>query len=143
MQKILVTGSSGLIGSEVCTFFAKHGFAIHGIDNNQRAVFFGNHGDTRPTLKWLRNSLRHFTHHEMDIRDRQHILDTVKKVRPDVIVHSAAQPSHDLAASIPFDDFDTNAVGTITCWKPAGNSARNHRSFSCPRTKYMEMHRIS
>lgn len=113
MQKILVTGSSGLIGSEVCKFFAKHGFAIHGIDNNQRAVFFGNHGDTRPTLKWLRNSLRNFTHHEIDIRDRQKILNTVKKVRPDAIVHSAAQPSHDLAASIPFDDFDTNAVGTM------------------------------
>ncbi len=113
MQKILVTGSSGLIGSEVCTFFAKHGFAVHGIDNNQRAVFFGIGGDTRPVLKRLRNSIQNFTHHEIDIRDRLHILDIIEKIRPHAIVHAAAQPSHDLAASIPFDDFDTNAVGTL------------------------------
>ena len=113
MQKILVTGSSGLIGSEVCTFFHKHGFEIHGVDNNQRAVFFGPQGDTRWNQKRLSQDLNYFHHHEVDIRDREGISALVETVRPDVIVHAAAQPSHDRAAAIPFDDFDTNAVGTL------------------------------
>ena len=112
-MKILVTGSSGLIGSEVCTYFAKQGHSIHGVDNNQRAVFFGTQGDTSWRLKELQNSLTDFTHHDLDIRDRQSVLDLLKEVKPDAIVHTAAQPSHDKAASIPFDDFDVNAVGTL------------------------------
>ena len=112
-MKILVTGSSGLIGSEVSTYFAKRGHSIHGVDNNQRAVFFGPQGDTTWRLKELQNSLTDFSHHELDIRDRQSVLDLLKEVRPDAIVHTAAQPSHDKAASIPFDDFDVNAVGTL------------------------------
>ena len=113
MQKLLVTGSSGLIGSEVCTFFHKQGFEVHGVDNNQRAVFFGPQGDTRWNQSRLVADLEHFKHHEVDIRDREGILTLVDEVRPDVIIHTAAQPSHDRAAAIPFDDFDTNAVGTL------------------------------
>jgi CDP-paratose 2-epimerase len=113
MKKILVTGSSGLVGSEVCVHFSERGYAIHGIDNNQRAVFFGPHGDTRWNQQRLQKDLKSFTHHELDLRDRQGILDKVREIRPDVIVHTAAQPSHDRAAAIPFDDFDTNAVGTL------------------------------
>src|SRR5215472_15073646 len=112
-KKILVTGSNGLIGSEVCIYFADRGFEVHGIDNNQRAVFFGPQGDTRWNQKRLEESIRRFYHHEVDIRDRNTVAKTIKEVRPDVIVHAAAQPSHDLAASIPFDDFETNAVGTL------------------------------
>ena len=112
-MKILVTGSSGLIGSEVCTFFSKKGHSIYGVDNNQRAVFFGKHGDTTWRLKELKNSLSDFSHHQLDIRERQSVLDLIKKIKPDAIVHTAAQPSHDKAASIPFDDFDVNAVGTL------------------------------
>ena len=112
-MKILVTGSSGLIGSEVCTYFAKQGHSIHGVDNNQRAVFFGPQGDTTWRLKELKNSLSDFSHHELDIRERQSVLNLLKEVKPDAIVHTAAQPSHDKAASIPFDDFDVNAVGTL------------------------------
>ena len=112
-MKILVTGSSGLIGSEVCTFFSKKGHSIHGLDNNQRAVFFGKQGDTTWRLKELQNSLTDFSHNELDIRDRQKVLDLMKKIKPDAIIHTAAQPSHDKAASIPFDDFDVNAVGTL------------------------------
>jgi CDP-paratose 2-epimerase len=112
-MKILVTGSSGLIGSEVCTFFSKKGHSIHGVDNNQRAVFFGKQGDTTWRLKELQNSLTDFSHNELDIRDRQKVLDLLKSVKPDAIIHTAAQPSHDKAASIPFDDFDVNAVGTL------------------------------
>jgi CDP-paratose 2-epimerase len=112
-QTILVTGSSGLIGSEVCQFFSDQGCTIHGVDNNQRAVFFGPQGDTRWNQQRLTQSLPRFHHHELDVRDRPGVLALLKQLKPDVIVHTAAQPSHDRAAAIPFDDFDTNAVGTL------------------------------
>src|SRR6202789_218784 len=113
MKKILVTGSSGLIGSEVCLHFAGEGWQVHGVDNNQRAVFFGPKGDTRWNQRRLEDKIDGFIHHELDIRDRQAVLTLLKEVKPDAIVHAAAQPSHDLAASMPFADFDTNAVGTL------------------------------
>jgi CDP-paratose 2-epimerase len=112
-KKVLISGSSGLIGSEVCRYFHDLGWDVHGIDNNQRAVFFGPQGDTRWNQKRLETTLPRFTHHELDIRNRAGCLDLLKTVRPDAIVHTAAQPSHDRAAAIPFDDFDTNAVGTL------------------------------
>ncbi len=113
MPTLLVTGSSGLIGSEVCVFFASRGWTIHGIDNNQRAVFFGQQGDTRWNQRRLAESIPGFTHHEIDIRDRPGLLRLLAEVKPAAIVHTAAQPSHDRAAAIPFDDFDTTAVGTL------------------------------
>jgi CDP-paratose 2-epimerase len=113
MKKLLVTGSSGLIGSEVSMFFHHHGFEIHGVDNNQREVFFGPQGNTRWNQERLEKDLSNFIHHEADIRNRPEILELIKNVNPDAIVHTAAQPSHDRAAAIPFDDFDTNAVGTL------------------------------
>jgi len=112
-MKLLVTGSSGLVGSEVCMHFANKGYEIHGIDNNQRAIFFGPQGDTRWNQQRLQSIIKNFHHHEIDIRDRNGILNLVKEIKPNVIVHTAAQPSHDKAAAIPFDDFDTNAVGTL------------------------------
>lgn len=113
MKKLLVTGSSGLIGSEVCLHFARLGWEIHGLDNNQRAVFFGPQGDTRWNQERLAAQIKNFHHHELDIRDRQGVLDLLAGLTPDAVVHTAAQPSHDRAAAIPFDDFDTNAVGTL------------------------------
>jgi CDP-paratose 2-epimerase len=113
MKKLLVTGSSGLIGSEVCKHFDQLGWEIHGVDNNQREAFFGPQGNTRWNQNRLQSTLKHFIHHEVDIRDREGILKLVAEVRPDAIVHTAAQPSHDRAATIPFEDFDTNAVGTF------------------------------
>ncbi len=132
MKTILVTGSSGLIGSEVCTFFAKQlGYAVHGVDNNQRAVFFGPQGDTRWNQKRLQSELAGFVHHEADIRDRTAMLSLLKEVRPQVIVHTAAQPSHDRAAQIPFDDFETNALGTLNLLEAVRQS--------CPESPFVHM----
>jgi CDP-paratose 2-epimerase len=122
VKKLLVTGSSGLIGSEVCEYFAGLGWEIHGVDNNQRAAFFGPQGDNRRNQHRLESKLRTFFHHELDIRDRAGVLELVKDVAPGAIVHAAAQPSHDLAARIPFDDFDTNAVGTLNLLEAARRS---------------------
>jgi len=131
MRSILITGSSGLIGSEVTTFFHEQGFQTHGVDNNQRAVFFGPQGDTRWSQQRLTECLPNFRHHELDIRNRQGVLDLVKGIRPVVIIHTAAQPSHDRAAAIPFDDFDTNAVGTLNLLEAA-------RQF-CPESPFIFM----
>ena len=119
MNKLLVTGSSGLIGSEVSVYFANKGWEIHGVDNNQRAVFFGEQGDTRWNQKRLETNLKSFKHYEVDLRDREGILKLLAEVKPDAIVHTAAQPSHDRAAAIPFEDFDTNAVGTFNMLEAA------------------------
>src|ERR1035438_1965310 len=120
MKTLLVTGSSGLIGSEVCVHFGRElGWQIHGVDNNQRAVFFGPQGDTRWNQQRLHQPRPSFVHHELDIRDRAGVLALLKEIRPDAIVHTAAQPSHDRAAAIPFDDFDTNAVGTMNLLEAA------------------------
>ena len=131
MKKLLVTGSSGLIGSEVCIYFANQGWLIHGVDNNQRAVFFGAQGDTRWNQQRLQSQIKNFVHHEYDIRDRHGILNLIENIRPDAIVHTAAQPSHDRAAAIPFDDFDTNAVGTLNLLEAA-------RQF-CPESPFVHM----
>jgi len=119
MKKLLVTGSSGLIGSETCFYFAAAGWKIHGIDNNQRARFFGPQGDTRWSQKRLTEEIAGYEHHELDIRNRDGVLDLIGTVKPDAIIHAAAQPSHDRAAAIPFDDFDTNAVGTLNLLEAA------------------------
>ncbi|EGJ30464.1 MULTISPECIES: NAD-dependent epimerase/dehydratase family protein [Moorena] len=131
MKKLLVTGSSGLIGSEVCGYFAQQGWQIHGIDNNQRAVFFGSQGDTRWNQQRLQETIQDFVHHEFDIRDRKGILDLMAQLKPDAIVHTAAQPSHDRAAAIPFADFDTNAVGTLNLLEAARQS--------CPESPFVHM----
>lgn len=113
MKKLLVTGSNGLIGSEMVKHFHGQGWQVHGVDNNLRADFFGPEGDTRWNQQRLLKELPGFCHHEVDIRDRLGVQALVKNLRPDAIIHTAAQPSHDLAAKRPFDDFDVNAGGTL------------------------------
>ena len=130
-KTLLVTGSSGLIGSEVCLHFAERGWQIHGIDNNQRAFFFGPSGDTRWNQNRLAGLIESYRHYEIDIRNRDGILGLLKEVRPTAIVHTAAQPSHDRAAASPFDDFDTNAVGTFNLLE----SARQ----ACPDSPFVHM----
>ncbi|RAM50370.1 MAG: NAD-dependent epimerase [Hapalosiphonaceae cyanobacterium JJU2] len=131
MNKLLVTGSSGLIGSEVVEYFCKQGWEVYGIDNNQRADFFGTAGDTRWNQKRLVEIHQNFQHIELDIRDRQGVLKCIESLKPDMLVHTAAQPSHDLAASRPFDDFDVNAVGTLNLLE----SVRRHT----PETVFVHM----
>lgn len=109
----------------------QRGFSVHGADNNQREVFFGAPGNTRWNQARLQRALPGFVHHELDIRDRAGVLELVKQLRPALIVHTAAQPSHDLAAKIPFDDFEVNAVGTL-------NLVESARQF-CPESPFIHM----
>jgi len=110
---VLVTGSSGLIGSEAVAFFDALGCDVRGVDNNMRADFFGQDGDTTPTRERLRATCPRFTHSDLDVRDRAGVDALFSRERFDLVVHAAAQPSHDLAARRPFDDFDVNAGGTL------------------------------
>ncbi|HPA45983.1 MAG TPA: NAD-dependent epimerase/dehydratase family protein [bacterium] len=113
MMRILVTGSSGLIGSEVVAYFDSRASEILGIDNNMRADFFGPRGDTTWNRRRLESVTKHFRSVDLDIRDREAILNLFQDRAFDLVVHCAAQPSHDLAKDRPFDDFDVNAVGTL------------------------------
>ena len=130
-KRCLITGSSGLIGSEVAAFLHERGFAVHGLDNNQREVFFGPQGATRWNQQRLAAALARFTHHELDIRDRAGVLKLVAELQPALIVHAAAQPSHELAARIPFDDFDVNAAGTLNVLEAARRS--------CPEAPFIHL----
>ena len=119
----LVTGSSGLIGSECVTFLDARGWRVHGADNNMRRDFFGDDGDTTWNLDRLRRETSRFEHHDLDVRDRRGIDALFADTRPQLVVHCAAQPSHDLAASRPFDDFEVNAVGTLNLLEAARRHA--------------------
>lgn len=131
MKRALITGSSGLIGSEAVAFFDRLGWQVHGIDNNMRREFFGPDGDTLWKLEQLQASTQSFTHHDLDVRDRQGLSALIRGIRPHLIVHCAAQPSHDLAAGRPLDDFDVNATGTLNLLE----AARQH----CPESPFVHM----
>lgn len=124
-KNILVTGSSGLIGSEVVKFFCMKGYKVYGIDNNMREVFFGSKGSTKLNLINMQNKFHNFNNYDLDIRDRKAIKDLVKKLNPSLIVHTAAQPSHDKAAEIPFLDFEVNALGTLNLLESARNFCKD------------------
>jgi CDP-paratose 2-epimerase len=113
MKTILVTGSSGLIGSEAVEHFDRQGHRVIGVDNNMRQIFFGPPGDTTWNLNRLKRSTKKFEHANVDIRDRGALEDLFKRHRFDLIVHCAAQPSHDKARDIPILDFEVNALGTV------------------------------
>jgi CDP-paratose 2-epimerase len=128
-KTVLVTGSSGLIGSEAVEHFDRQGHTVHGIDNNMRREFFGEAGDTSWNLNRLRNATKKFTHHNIDIRDRPAIESLFRGHRFDLIIHCAAQPSHDKARDIPILDFEVNALGTVNLLE----STRLH----CPESPFI------
>jgi CDP-paratose 2-epimerase len=130
-HSVLVSGSCGLIGSEVAVFFARQGFQVVGIDSNHRAVFFGPEGDTSWVLERLRRDIPGYRHENLDIRNRDGVLKLLDEVRPSLIIHTAAQPSHDRAAAIPFLDFEVNALGTLHMLEAARRS--------CPESPFIHM----
>ena len=129
MRRALVTGSSGLVGSEMVVTLDAEGWEVHGVDNNMRRDFFGPDGDTTANLARLVEATERFEHHELDVRDRPGVARLLGELRPSLVMHCAAQPSHDLAARRPFDDFDVNAVGTLNLLEAA--------RASCPESPFV------
>lgn len=113
MSIALVTGSSGLVGSETVNFLCDKGFDVIGIDNNMRSYFFGNEGSTEWMTQILTKNNRNFIHHNIDIRDYESITKIFQSYDIELIVHCAAQPSHDWASKEPLTDFSVNAIGTL------------------------------
>ncbi len=115
MNVALVTGSAGLVGSEAIKFFSKKGFKTVGIDNDMRKDFFGQDASTDWNRRILEQSIPDYTHFDIDIRDNQKIENVFKRYNSDIaiLIHCAAQPSHDWAAKSPFTDFTVNANGTL------------------------------
>jgi len=111
MSVLLVTGSAGLVGSEISTYFHALGWEVHGLDSFQRAAFFGPQSDTRWNQDRLKRTLKGFRSHEIDVRDRDRIMALMAEVKPEAVVHTASQPSHDKAAEIPFIDFSEKVLG--------------------------------
>jgi CDP-paratose 2-epimerase len=123
--KILVTGSSGLIGSEAVEYFDRQGHKVVGVDNNMRRVFFGPPGDTLWNLERLKNATRQFIPVPLDIRDRDGVMTLFRENRFELIIHCAAQPSHDKAADIAMLDFEVNALGTVNLLEAARQHCRD------------------
>src|SRR5688572_14558033 len=125
-KKLLVTGSGGLIGSECVRMMATDGWSVVGIDNDMRQEFFGPAGTTKPNVAELCRAFpNHYRHIDLDIRDRARVREVMDEERPDFIIHTAAQPSHDKAASIPYEDFDVNAGGTMNLLVAARDYCRD------------------
>lgn len=115
METIIVTGSGGLIGSEAAKFFHEKGFHIVGIDNDMRSYFFGEEASTNWNVRDLQNTLKNYTHYNIDIRNEEDVNNIFKEHAGEIsgIIHTAAQPSHDWAAKEPMTDFSINATGTL------------------------------
>ncbi|HEY5998393.1 MAG TPA: NAD-dependent epimerase/dehydratase family protein [bacterium] len=131
MSLAVVTGSSGLVGSETVKFLAEQGLEVVGIDNNLRRYFFGPDGSTERRTGELQRTLRGFTHHDLDIRDECRISGLFGRLgrATSLVVHAAAQPSHDWAAREPLTDFSVNADGTLVLL----DAARRH----CPEAVFV------
>lgn len=123
MKKIIITGSSGLIGSEACKFFHSKGFEIIGIDNDMRSYFFGDEASTKWNTSQLKNTLQNFKHYDFDIRNYTELERIFSEYNTEIagVIHTAAQPSHDWAAREPVTDFTINANGTLNMLEVARN----------------------
>jgi CDP-paratose 2-epimerase len=124
-MKALITGSGGLIGSACARVFCEAGWEVIGVDNNMREHFLGPQGSIAPSVKFLQESFVGYRHRGLDVRDRESIRTLIRHEHPDFIVHAAAQPSHDRAAAIPYEDFDVNAVGTLNLLVAARDYCRD------------------
>ena len=115
MSVALITGAAGLIGSEAVRFFAGLGMDVVGLDNDMRRVFFGEEASTAWNRRRLEQTVPGYQHLDVDIRDYPAVEDCFKRYGMDIglIIHTAAQPSHDWAARVPFTDFTVNANGTL------------------------------
>lgn len=131
MSCVIVTGSAGLVGSECVRFFAGKGFDVIGVDNDMRRAFFGSAASTAWRRRELERTLPSYTHYTEDIRGREAIerLFASRGMSIDAVIHTAAQPSHDWAASDPHADFAVNALGTLTLLE----AARKH----CPTAPFV------
>lgn len=124
-MKALITGAGGLVGSECARLLCEEGWEVAGVDNDMRRYFFGEDGTTAPVVAGLCESLPRFRHYPLDIRDRAGVRELFETVRPDFVIHCAGQPSHDKAASIPYEDFDVNAGGTLNLLVAARDYCRD------------------
>jgi len=113
MKRVLVTGAGGLIGSESVKFFSQKGFSITGIDNDMRKYFFGKEASTDWNVSRLKNRIPSYHHISIDIRDKEKVEEIFQNNQFDIVIHCAAQPSHDWAAREPYTDFEVNAYGTL------------------------------
>lgn len=120
-KAVLITGVGGLVGSEAARAFADNGFEVIGIENNSRQSFFGRQASVTPNLTQLMTDLPSIRLSEIDIRDREAIHGLFREIgsRLGVIIHAAAQPSHDWAGTNPYVDFDINALGTLNLLEAA------------------------
>jgi CDP-paratose 2-epimerase len=112
-MRVLITGSAGLVGSEAVEFFDRLGFDVDGVDNNMRADFFGPRGDTTWNRRRLEANCKRYRHVDLDIRNREGVDALFARGGYGLVLHAASQPSHDLAAARPFDDWEVNATGTL------------------------------
>jgi len=121
MKTVLMTGSGGLVGSETARYFGGRGFRVIGVDNNLREYFFGPEASTKWAVEELRRELGEaFTAVPADIRDFAAVRKVFEEAGGiDLVVHAAAQPSHDWAAREPFTDFGVNAQGTLNLLEAA------------------------
>ena len=127
MKLALITGSCGLVGSESSIFFSKKNFKILGIDNNTRKFFFGKDGDISWVKKNLKKNIKNYSHFNVDIRNYNALEKIFTKYKKNIkiIIHAAAQPSHDWAKNKPFVDFDINAKGTLNLLELTKKYCRN------------------
>lgn len=127
-KKVVITGAAGLIGSEAVQYFDKKGYQIFGFDNNARQKYFGQEASTYSTLQHLNSTCSNYTHSRVDVSSRGDVMWEMEEIRPDIVIHCAAQPSHDRASNMPFEDFDVNALGTLNMLE-ATRSYSPHAAF--------------